>query len=166
MRYGWAQVGDRLEERFTLINQFVLPATWISLVDHSTLIDHRASVATGVDGYSLSQWKILSRCTRRGVYTLGGATLETGDPFGVYTVTLEDQPSRWLSLRLSATKVSNPFERWTGEGKPGRSLETVSTHARNAPNDPRDPLEEHRPTRQILCAPIRGNACWRSVDLA
>src|SRR6185369_10307143 len=29
MRFGWAQVGDRLEERFTLRNSFTLPATWV-----------------------------------------------------------------------------------------------------------------------------------------
>ena len=70
MRYGWAQVGDRLEERFTLTNPFTLPATWVTVHDHSTLVDHKASVATGVDGASTSQWRILTRCTRRGVYTL------------------------------------------------------------------------------------------------
>src|SRR5215212_1288736 len=56
MRFGWAQVGDRLEERFTLTNSFSLPATWVTLQDHSTLPDHYASVATGVDGASTSQW--------------------------------------------------------------------------------------------------------------
>ncbi len=58
MRFGWAQVGDRLEERFTLKNSFMLPATWVTLHDQSTLPDHHASVATGVDGSSVSQWKI------------------------------------------------------------------------------------------------------------
>jgi hypothetical protein len=58
VRYGWAQVGDKLEERFTLTNQFMFPATWVTLHDQSTLPDHKASVATGVDGNSVSQWKI------------------------------------------------------------------------------------------------------------
>ena len=49
VRFGWAQVGDRLEERFTLRNDFWLPATWVAVHDHSTLPDHYASVATGVD---------------------------------------------------------------------------------------------------------------------
>src|SRR5687768_16486427 len=47
IRFDWAQVGDRLEERFTLTNQFILPATSITIHDHSTLVDHRGSVATG-----------------------------------------------------------------------------------------------------------------------
>ena len=52
LRFGWAQVGDRLEERFTLKNSFPLPATWVTLQDQSTLPDHHASVATGVEGSS------------------------------------------------------------------------------------------------------------------
>ena len=65
VRFGWAQVGDRLEERFTLTNSFSLPATWVTLNDHSTLPDHHASIATGVDGSSTSQWKISTQCTRK-----------------------------------------------------------------------------------------------------
>jgi uncharacterized protein (DUF58 family) len=143
MRFGWAQVGDRLEERFTLTNQFVLPATWVTLQDYSTLPDHHASVATGVDGSSRSQWRVLTQCTRRGVYTLGGTTLETGDPFGMYTITLEDRNSSTLAvmppvLSLPAFQISTGG--WAGEGVPNRhSLqETINaSHPREMqPNDP------------------------------
>ena len=48
MRFGWAQVGDHLEERFTLTNTFSLPATSVTVLDHSNLPDHYASLATGV----------------------------------------------------------------------------------------------------------------------
>ena len=143
MRFGWAQVGDRLEERFTLTNQFVLPATWVTLHDHSTLPDHYASVATGVDGSSTAQWKVTTRCTRRGVYTLGGTTLETGDPFGMYTVTLEDPTSSTLAVMppvLSLPTFQIASSGWAGEGKPRRHAlqETINTsHTREMqPNDP------------------------------
>ncbi|RPJ16927.1 MAG: DUF58 domain-containing protein [Chloroflexi bacterium] len=142
MRFGWAQVGDRLEERFTLNNQFLLPATWVTLQDHSTLPDHRASVATGVDGSSTSQWKIITQCTRRGVYTLGGMTLETGDPFGIYTVTLEDPTSSALAVMppvLSLPRFQILSSGWSGEGKPRHhSLEetiNVSQTREMQPND-------------------------------
>jgi uncharacterized protein (DUF58 family) len=143
MRFGWAQVGDRLEERFTLKNQFVFPATWVTLQDHSTLPDHYASVATGVEGYSTSQWKTKTRCTRRGVYTLGGTTLETGDPLGMYTITLEDPTSVTLAVMppvLSLPKFQILVGGWAGEGKPKRHAlqETINaSHTREMlPNDP------------------------------
>lgn len=143
MRFGWAQVGDRLEERFTLTNHFALPATWITLHDHSTLPNHHASMATGVDGASTSQWKITTRCTRRGVYTLGGTTFETGDPFGIYTILFEDPTSSTLAVMPPVLSLP-PFEILasgrTGEGKPRRHAlqETIHTsHIREMrPNDP------------------------------
>src|SRR5512142_1351313 len=124
MRFGWAQVGDRLEERFTLSNGFFLPATWVTIQDHSTLPDHHASVATGVDGSSTSQWKIQTRCTRRGVYTLGGTTLETGDPLGIYTITLEDPTASTLAVMppvLSIPAFEILSSGWAGEGRPHRN---------------------------------------------
>jgi uncharacterized protein (DUF58 family) len=143
MRFGWAQVGDRLEERFTLTNEFPLPATWVALQDHSDLPDHYASVATGVDGSSTSQWKINTRCTRRGVYTLGGTTLETGDPFGMYTITIEDPTSSTLAVMPPVLPLPG-FEilasGQAGEGKPRRHAlqETINaSHPREMrPNDP------------------------------
>ena len=142
MRFGWAQVGDRLEERFTLTNGFLLPATWVTVHDHSTLVDHHASVATGVDASSTSQWRIRTQCTQRGLYRLGGTTLETGDPFGIYTITLEDPTSVTLAVMppvLSLPKFQISSSGWAGEGKPSRrSLEETlnASHPREmAPGD-------------------------------
>jgi uncharacterized protein (DUF58 family) len=143
MRFGWAQVGDRLEERFTLKNSFILPATWVTLHDQSTLPDHFASVATGVDGSSVSQWKISTQCARRGVYTLGGTSLETGDPFGIYTLTFEDPTTSTLAVMppvVSLPKFQILSSGWAGEGKsnPHSLEETIdASHTREmAPSDP------------------------------
>ena len=143
MRFGWAQVGDRLEERFTLTNHFILPATWVTVEDHSNLPDHHASVATGVDGSSTSQWKILSQCTRRGVYTLGGTTLETGDPLGVYTLTIEDPTTSTLAVMPPVVSLPDfhiASSGWAGEGRTNpRSLEETinASHTREmVPSDP------------------------------
>jgi uncharacterized protein (DUF58 family) len=143
MRYGWAQVGDRLEERFTLTNSFMLPATWVAVNDHSDLPDHNASIATGVDANGKSQWRILSQCTRRGVYTLGGTTLETGDPLGIYTLTLEDPTCSTLAVMppvLALPKFQVNASGWAGEDRSRRRMveETVNaSHTREmTPDDP------------------------------
>ena len=144
MRFGWAQVGDRLEERFTLTNEFFLPATWVTVQDQSTLPDHHASVATGVDASSTSQWQVKTRCTRRGVYTLGGTTLESGDPLGVYSITLHDPTSTTLAVMppvVPLPKFPILSSGWAGEGKPNRHMlqETINTsHTREM--QPRDPV--------------------------
>ena len=96
MRYGWVQVGDRLEERFTVVNGSFFPATWLEVDDHSNIPGYLASRATNAGGKSVNQWFTDGVCTRRGLYTLGGTTLRAGDPFGVYTVSVHDPASMTL----------------------------------------------------------------------
>ncbi len=93
MRFGWAHVGDRLEERFTLHNSGYVPALWIEVVDHSDIPGYQASRVTGVDGGSRNQWRTEGVCTQRGLFTLGPTSLECSDPFGLYKVILLDSAS-------------------------------------------------------------------------
>lgn len=93
MRYEWAQVGDRLEERFTVRNEGFFPAPWLEVFDHSNIPGYHATQATSVGGHSTSQWVIEGVCTRRGLYTLGGTTLKCGDPLGIYQVEVHDPTS-------------------------------------------------------------------------
>jgi len=86
MRYGWAQVGDRLEQRFTATNTGWAPGLWVEVEDHSNLPDYIASRVTMVPGHDTTRWKIEGTCTRRGLYSLGPTSLRSGDPLGLYTV--------------------------------------------------------------------------------
>jgi uncharacterized protein (DUF58 family) len=121
MRFGWAQVGDRLEERFTLANQGWAPGLWVEVVDHSTLPGYQVSRATGVGDGSHNRWHTHGVCTRRGLFTLGPTSLRTGDPFGLYTVSLHYPTSTSLMvtppiLPLPSIEVA-PGGR-AGEGRP------------------------------------------------
>ncbi|MGD2206953.1 MAG: DUF58 domain-containing protein [Anaerolineae bacterium] len=89
MRYGWAQVGDRLQERFTLANRGWAPATWVAILDQSDLPGYNTSAVKGVGERAVIHWFEEGVCNRRGLYTLGPTSLQTGDPFGFYAVTLE-----------------------------------------------------------------------------
>lgn len=88
MRFGWAQVGDHMIERFTIANEGWAPALWFALEDHSTLPDYRADRATGVGDRASIRWHSDATCTRRGLFTLGPTTLRSSDPFGIYSVAL------------------------------------------------------------------------------
>jgi uncharacterized protein (DUF58 family) len=88
-RFGWSQVGDRLQERFTLANRGWAPALWVSIRDHSTLPGYQASKIRQVGGWAVIHWFTQGQCRRRGVFTLGPTSVEVGDPFGFYQVTLE-----------------------------------------------------------------------------
>jgi uncharacterized protein (DUF58 family) len=89
MRFGWAQVGDRLVERFTLTNNGWAAAVWAEIEDASTLPDYNVSRGTGVPGRDAIRWHTEAVCLRRGLFTLGPTRLLTGDPFGIFSVTLQ-----------------------------------------------------------------------------
>lgn len=89
MRFGWAQVGDRLVERFTVYNRGWAPASWVEVADQSTLPEYYVSRGVGIAGHDVIRWHTEAVCLRRGLFTLGPTQIVSGDPFGVFTVKLE-----------------------------------------------------------------------------
>jgi uncharacterized protein (DUF58 family) len=86
VRFGWAHVGDVVEERFTLVNQGWAPGAWVEVMDRSTMPSYDPSRVSGVDGFSETRWQTKGLCVRRGLYMLGPTTLGCQDVFGVYRV--------------------------------------------------------------------------------
>ena len=131
MRFGWAHVGDRLEERFTLTNTGYLPAVWVEISDHTDMPDYSTSRVTGVDGHSRNRWFTQGNCTRRGIFTLGPTTVRTGDPFGVYSVTLSQPLSSTLTVTppvvpLPAIEIAAGGRMGEGRSQPHAFERTVS----------------------------------------
>lgn len=93
MRFGWAQVGDQLEERFTLHNRSLFPAFWIEIIDQTDMPDYQAIQIRGIGQNAETRWFIRSTCTRRGLYTFGPTTLRIKDPFGFFTLTVQEMMS-------------------------------------------------------------------------
>jgi uncharacterized protein (DUF58 family) len=123
IRFGWAQVGDRLQERFTLHNSGWAPALWVELEDQSNLPDYQAGAVRDVGSWNSMQWQTDGVCTRRGLFTLGPTSLRTGDPLGLYTVHLHYADSMALMvvppvISLPAIEVA-PGGR-AGEGRRAR----------------------------------------------
>jgi uncharacterized protein (DUF58 family) len=144
MRYGWAQVGDHLEERFTVMNSSFLPALWLEVEDHSNLPDYVVGRVTSASPGETLDWRTEGSCTRRGLYTLGPTSLRTGDPFGLCSVEI-DQPDSTVLLVLPPVLPLPPIEIAAGgrasEGRQLRraALETtvsVETVREYAPGDP------------------------------
>jgi len=131
MRFGWAQVGDRLEERFTLVNESWAPALWVEVLDHSDLPESQAGRVTGVGGYAENRWRIERVCTRRGLFTVGPTSLRTGDPFGIYSVVSHNPASTTLLVTppivpLSTIQVAPSGRAGEGRPRPNAPEPTVS----------------------------------------
>jgi uncharacterized protein (DUF58 family) len=132
MRYGWAQVGDRLEEQFVVRNDGWLPATWLDVRDGSTLPGYSVAQATGVDGWGQNVWRTSGTCARRGIFELGHTRLVTGDPLGIYRVELEYPEV--VTLTVMPPVIPLPFVEssaggWQGEGRPRPHAAEETLHA-------------------------------------
>jgi uncharacterized protein (DUF58 family) len=132
MRFGWAQVGDRLEERFTLINGSPLPILWVEVIDHSSMPDYLPSQVRSLSPRSQVRWHTRGVCTRRGLFTLGPTTLLTGDPFGIYSVLIEDTATATFMVMppivpLPPIKVAPGGRAGDGTPRVGAPEQTVSS---------------------------------------
>jgi uncharacterized protein (DUF58 family) len=119
MRYGWAQVGDTLQERYTLYNDGRLPAPWLEVQDHSNMPDYQTGRVIGIKGTETLGWRTEGICTRRGLYTLGPTSLRSGDPFGLCSAEIHQPESAVLLvlppvLPLPAIQIA--AGRMSGEG--------------------------------------------------
>ncbi len=134
MRFGWAQVGDRLEERFTLVNDNSFPAVWVEVTDLSSMPGYRVNRAVGLGGHDSRRWRTRGSCTQRGLFTLGPTTLRSGDPLGLFTV--EHRYSRSLPfmvmppvLSLPSIQVASGGRAGEGRPRPSAPERTVSAAA-------------------------------------
>ena len=80
-----AQVGQPLEERFTVTNTSFLPKLWLEVHDQSNLPGHYASqVVHSLGSKAQYSWRAVTLCRQRGRYQLGPVRLSTSDPFGLF----------------------------------------------------------------------------------
>ena len=121
VRFTWAQVGDKLEEQFTLTNNGIVPATWVEVVDHSTLPDYSAARAISVGNQETIKWQTKGLCSQRGVFVLGGTTLRSSDPLGIFSV--EVYHPECVSMMVKPPVIPLPQVEvtpagWLGDGRP------------------------------------------------
>jgi uncharacterized protein (DUF58 family) len=151
IRYGWAQVGDELEERFTIMNASFFPATWVEIDDFSTLPDYHASLVTSVGANSSNEQTTRGTCSRRGLYILGGASLQSGDPLGIYTVKIDCPISQTLLVLppvVPLPSIDVTPGGFMGDGRPRSHSPELSVGAAGVREyQPGDPLRMiHWPT--------------------
>lgn len=89
LRYGWKQVGDRLQERVDLENTGWAPALWVFVDDQSNLEDYGIDTVATVPGRWYRSWYSRGMCRRRGIYTLGPTSISSGDPLGIFEVRID-----------------------------------------------------------------------------
>jgi uncharacterized protein (DUF58 family) len=130
--YGWAHVGDLLEERFTLRNDSFFPILWLEIDDRSDLPGYTARSVRSAEGKQTIQWRTEGICRQRGLFTLGPWKAQMSDPLGFFQVTL-DFPEK-QSILIYPPVVHLPTIRLprgaaTGTGRTSRRALEVTTNA-------------------------------------
>lgn len=118
IRYGWTQVGDLLEERYTLANTSWIPCLWCQVKDYSDIPGYNSDRVTAVGGLSSNHWRTRGVCTTRGLFNLGPTSILMADPFHFYSVEVEDLRS--LSLMVTPPVVPLPQIDVAPGGKAGQ----------------------------------------------
>jgi uncharacterized protein (DUF58 family) len=131
-RYGWAHVGDLLEEKFELSNRSVLPVLWVEVDDYSDLPGYSARSVRSVEGRQTIHWRSEGICRQRGLFTLGPWSARTSDPFGFFEVAFDFPEARSILVYppvVHLPAISLPRGAATGSGRTSRRAIEVTTNA-------------------------------------
>lgn len=97
-RGTWILAGDLLSETFTVENHSSFPALGVEVVDHSNLPGYQPDWVAALDARGSQSYPRQGRCQRRGVFTLGPWELRTGDPLGIFSVSVTYPETRSILI--------------------------------------------------------------------
>ncbi len=130
--YGWAHVGDLLEERFELRNAAVFPALWVEIDDQSDLPGYSARSVRSADPQQTISWRTEGLCRQRGLFTLGPWQVLLEDPLGFFTATLDFPETQSILVYPPVVHLPTlhlPRGAATGFGRTSRAALDVTTNA-------------------------------------
>ncbi len=107
---AWSTVGESVPEEVKLTNHGWLPALWVEITDESSSIETPLRIVSDVAHRTSRNRHLNHLFKRRGLYTLGPTRLRCSDPFGIYTLTMNDQHASTILvtppvLSLSRLKI-------------------------------------------------------------
>jgi len=118
---AWASVGDAIPEQLKVINKSRLPAIWVELSDSSASLAKPLRLVSDVDPRATRTRHITHQFNQRGLYTLGPTQLRTGDPFGIYTLSLSYQHTDTILVTppvVPLEKIRISPGGWAGDQSP------------------------------------------------
>ena len=121
---AWANVGDSVPEQLMVINKSQFPAVWVEITDEVNTWVAPIRLVSDVGPRLTRRRHPSHQFKRRGLYTLGPTRLRTGDPFGIYSLTLHDQHSSTILVtppQLPLTRLKIAPGGWAGDRQRRRS---------------------------------------------
>jgi uncharacterized protein (DUF58 family) len=115
---AWATVGESVPEQVKLINNSWLPAVWVELTDDSPTLSSPLRMVSDVAPHAYRTRNLNHQFKRRGIYKLGPTHLRCGDPFGIYTISMDDPHTSIILITppvLPLTQLKVPTGGWMGD---------------------------------------------------
>ena len=142
---AWASVGDSVPEELKLTNTSWLPALWVELSDSTVSLARPLKIVSDVEGRFTRTRHFNHLFNHRGLYTLGPTRLRTGDPFGIYSLTLNHQHTDTILVTppmIPLEQLRIPSGGWAGDQTRQRAgLEREISEAGTRPYLPGDSLK-------------------------
>jgi uncharacterized protein (DUF58 family) len=130
--YGWVHVGDLLEERFSMQNGALVPASWVEIDDESDLPGYSARSVRSVEGGQTILWRTEGVCRQRGLFTLGPWQARTADPLGLFQVTFRHPTTQSILVYppiVHLPGLNLPRGAATGTGRTSQAALEVTANA-------------------------------------
>jgi uncharacterized protein (DUF58 family) len=129
---GGLQEGNSFEERITVVNRGWLSKLWLEVEDPSDLPGHAARRVISLAPRSRRTWRVVSPCTRRGLYTVGPIRVTTGDLFGLFRQSRSFGTPQHVLVYPRAVELPNfsvPPALLPGEGRSRRPTHYITPNA-------------------------------------
>ena len=126
------QEGGDFEEWITVVNRSWFTKLWLEVEDPSDLPGHAARRVISLPPHSERRWRTASRCTRRGLYSVGPVRVTTGDLFGLFRRTQTSGEAQHVLVFPRAVELPNfavPPAMLPGEGRVRRPTHQVTPNA-------------------------------------
>lgn len=115
---AWAGVGEAVPEELSISNSGPFPAIWLEIVDESDNLQEPLRLISDVAPHAARRRHPVHLFKRRGVYTLGPTRVRTGDPFGIYSLTLREEGSSRILVTppiIPLRQLRVPHGGWAGD---------------------------------------------------
>ncbi len=126
------QEGNDFEERITVVNTGWFTKLWLEVEDSSDLPGHMPRRVISLGPRARRTWRTVTRCTRRGLYTVGPVQVTTGDLFGLFRRTRTYGEPKHVLVYPRAVELPNfavPSALLPGEGRFRRPTHYITPNA-------------------------------------
>ena len=126
------QEGNDFEERITVLNRSWFSKLWLEVEDLSDLPGHHPRRVISLGPRERKSWRSISRCTRRGRYTVGPLRITSGDLFGLFRRSRRFGEAQHVLVYPRAIDLANfgvPPALLPGEGRFRRPAHYITPNA-------------------------------------